>query len=176
MFTPLYTICAVVCLGKLKHYVSHTAKSTLSLACIHTHVTFHSRRIGRFLRAAGPTGQNVWTNLKHTRRHTFGTFSSHNVDFIFPSSAVLSAPRPSEAAAACSVLSGSSVARFQGLVMSTQGRAPLKKLRKVGKARYSVTLSNLHQCRLFAAIKTFLKKTFVCLQSRIVTWLFHLWV
>ena len=69
-----------LCLGKLKHYVRHTRTSTermhtriathsqlnTTLCHVHTHShtrahthshTFHSWRIGRFLRAPGPTGK-----------------------------------------------------------------------------------------------------------------------
>ena len=105
----------------------------LSLPCIHAHTrthththSFHFWRIGRFLRAAGPTGKKCLDKLKtHTRvciqTHN-GTFSTHNVDFVLLSRALLSARRPSEAAFPCRTPSGSGTRRFRGAcVMSTQG-------------------------------------------------------
>lgn len=76
-----------VCLGRLKHYVSHThthihrqkhADTLYSFCHVYTHThTFHFWRIGRFLRAAGPTGKNVWTNLRHTHAYAYRHTTEH---------------------------------------------------------------------------------------------------
>lgn len=137
-----------LCLGKLKHYVSHThthiihgerethwytrlcthtaARSQLNttlslfLSLVYTHAHFPLLENRTFPASGRPNGKNVWTNLRRTRTHVHiqthnGTFSTHNVDFIFLSRALLSARWPSEAVFPCWTLSGSKTGRFQGL-------------------------------------------------------------
>lgn len=121
-------VCALVwfvCLGRLKHYISHThshpqtetdkyTRSCTHCATfaiqhsvsqeythMHTKTTTHTHTIfplleNRTFPASGR--EKCLDKLKtHTRTHN-GTFSTHNVDIIFLSRALLSTSWPSEAA------------------------------------------------------------------------------
>lgn len=149
-------VCALVwfvCLGRLKHYISHThshpqtetdkyTRSCTHCATfaiqhsvsqeythMHTKTTTHTHTHtifplleNRTFPASGR--EKCLDKLKtHTRTHN-GTFSTHNVDIIFLSRALLSTSWPSEAAFLHWAVSGSKTGRLS--VMSIQGWAQLK--------------------------------------------------